>query len=461
MKKILVIALLLIAAVLVVPGVVGYQAEQRYRALVGQIDASGLEVVEDDYRRGWFGADAVTRIRLPLSAGGATDTETRQELVLRSRISHGPLTAQGVALAEIDTDLESGGTSLSARSGSTIRTMIAIDGTGHTRIRVPEQEIEQGAGDPTLRFLGLEGEIDFDLDREKGDFRFRSPGILVQQEGRTLVQLDRLELDSRTWRGVSGLMLGAGRLTIDRIGMDAPDLPGRVELRGLSVTGESGEQGGAGELVSVALEYRLAGLDYGKRHYSDGVLRMAASRLYAPVLLRIQQTTEQMQQRRMSEAEVGMAMMGLLTGQLPDLLRQDPKLVLEPIGLTTPEGVVKAGLSLQSVGLRVADLQDQARLLARLEGRASLRLPETLFREMLQQQNLLALQEQQAATGAESAETDREGLQGQARQMAQQQLQQWLDQGLLQRDGDALQSRVVLSGGRLQINGRTVPLPQS
>ena len=45
--------------------------------------------------------------------------------------------------------------------------------------------------------------------------------------------------------------------------------------------------------------------------------------------------------------------------------------------------------------------------------------------------------------------------------MAQQQLQQWLDQGLLQRDGDALQSRVVLSGGRLQINGRTVPLPQS
>lgn len=466
MKKLLVVALIVVALVLIVPGVIGYQAEARYQDLIDELTGAGFQVTDNQYRRGWFGAEAVTGFRLlaPVAVDAGAGIPEVVEFVVRSQIAHGPLTSQGVGLAEIDSSIEVDGEPLlGGDPEALIITMIAIDGTGHTRIRIAERELPQQPGEPVVRFLGLNGSIDFDLEVEKALFSAQSPGIRVQQEDRILAEVTGISLDSQTWRGQSGLMLGKGLFRVDRVVADDPDLGDRVEMQGLLLQAESAEGGERNDLVTVAVEYHLKSLRLQGKEYTDGRLRLELDRLYAPVLVQIQKTTEQIQSQQLSEAETGLAMMSLLMNRAPDLLQRDPSITLEPIRLTTPSGLAEAGLSLRSRGLTLADFSNQQTLLRKIEARASLRLPETLFQRFLLQQNSVQLEQQmmarQQAQDKAPEAVDQAELKRRATQMTDAQLKQWLEQGLLKREETEIVMLAELAGGRLTVNGKEIPLP--
>ena len=466
MKKLFAIALIVVALVLLVPGVIGYQAEARYQELVDELAGAGFQVTDNQYRRGWFGAEAVTEFRLlaPLAVDAGATVPEAIRFVVRSQVSHGPLTSQGVGLAEIDSIIEVDGEPLLGDNpAAPIITMIAIDGTGHTRIQIAERELVQQPDEPAVRFLGMTGSIDFDLEAEKARFRFQSPGIRVQRDDRVLVEVTAISLDSQTWRGQSGLMLGKGQFSVDRIVANDPDLGDEVELQGLMLQADSSEGGERSDLVTVAVEYHLKSLKLQGQEYTDGLLRLELDRLYAPVLVQIQKTTEQIQSQQLSEAETGLAMMSLLMNRAPDLLKRNPSITLQPIRLTTPSGLAEAGLSLQSRGLTMADFSNQQALLHKIEAKASLRLPETLFQRFLLQQNRVQLEQQLVASqqpqGEEPEEVDQENLNEMAVRITDEQLKQWLEQGLVRREGTDITTQVTLAGGRLTVNGKEIPLP--
>jgi len=466
MKKLFAIALIVVALVLIVPGVIGYQAEARYQELVDELAGAGFQVTDNQYRREWFGAEAVTEFRLlaPLAVDAGASIPEAIEFIVRSQISHGPLTSQGVGLAEIDSIIEVDGEPLLGDNpAASIITMIGIDGTGHTRIRIAERELLQQPDEPVARFLGMTGSIDFDLETEKARFRFQSPGIRVQQDDRVLAEVTVISLESQTWRGQSGLMLGSGLFRIDRIVADDSDLGDRVEMQGLMLQADSSEGGERSDLVTVAVEYRLKNLKLQGQEYTDGLLRLELDRLYAPVLVQIQKTTEQIQGQQLSEAETGLAMMSLLMNRVPDLLQRDPSITLQPIRLTTPSGLAEAELSLQSRGLTMADFSNQQTLLRKIEAKASLRLPETLFQRFLLQQNSMQLEQQMVASqqsqGEEPEALDQEKLNEMATRITDEQLKQWLDQELVRQEGTDIVTQLTLAGGRLTVNGKEIPLP--
>ena len=66
MKRFLVLFVALGAALLSIPGVLGFQVQERYQDLIRNIQGGGLQVSSQSYRRGWFGATASTEFYLPL-----------------------------------------------------------------------------------------------------------------------------------------------------------------------------------------------------------------------------------------------------------------------------------------------------------------------------------------------------------------------------------------------------------
>ena len=150
------------------------------------------------------------------------------------------------------------------------------------------------------------------------------------------------------------------------------------------------------------------------------------------------------------EAAATLALLPLLD----ELLASDPLVALDRMQLDTPVGRIEGQLEARAVGLRLADAAQQgaAGLLAKLEGKASLRVPERVLRAGFRQQALARL----AAVG--QADGKGAGREAEADRLAEEQLATLLAQELAVREGDRIATVATLRNGLLTVNGKTIPL---
>jgi uncharacterized protein YdgA (DUF945 family) len=136
------------------------------------------------------------------------------------------------------------------------------------------------------------------------------------------------------------------------------------------------------------------------------------------------------------------------------LLAGDPAIALERLQVDTPEGRLDAQLELRAAGLRVAQMKDAAGALRRIEGKASLRVPEGLLLRFLEQRAL-----QELAEGVEEGAAVAEGeIAAVAAEAARQQVASLVAQEVLVREGTQLAAAALWRNGLLTVNGKTVPL---
>lgn len=462
MKRFIVIFLILGAALLVIPGVIGFQAEERYETLLSRLEKSGMQVVGSSYQRDWFGSRAETELSLmvPASSDPGQAQSKEYRFTLLSQISHGLLTTEGLGMAVVESEiLVDGQPVFPVDYPATIRTSIDLGGAGTTQVDLPQVEIAASGKRPRIRFGGIQGELTFSSDLDQADIHLNMNGLKLIEDDAKLLEIGRVELNSRSRLDASGLMLGGGQFEIAHLDIQDAGTGTRIRLDGIGIEVESSAEGGN---VSGFALYRLESASMGDQVYGPARLKVAIDHISGKLMAKLQESLQQINTKQLSKVEKQMAVMSVLMESGPEFLKSDPRLAVEQLRVKTPDGIVEARFSIQSVGLEWKQVGDISAVLGKLVVEGSLRMPETLFRQLFIQQAERQITQQlaQRRQAGESFDApDKQQLSRMAETAANQQLEQWLLQEMLVRDGGDITTKASLSDGLLTVNGKMLPIP--
>ena len=460
MKKYLLFFLIFLGVLLVIPGIVGFKVQEQYQGMLDRTAQAGFEILEQEYRRGWFSSEARSELRIQVRASIDAAEPLELILTLENRLNHGPLTAQGPALAEIETDLLLDGQRLFPENyPAVIATRILLDGSGSTVVEMPAMDLTENDERPAVRFGGLSGVVNFDANIKNISVGMKMPSLDVIEDDLHLIKLGEASMESRSWLGASGLTLGSGSLKLHELSIQDASSGEQVSMQGLGLVVDSSEQDGQ---VAGFATYSLDGLEVRDKEYGPGVLKVELVRLSAPVLLELQRSIEDMQDQQMTEAQRGMAMMGVLMGSASEFLANDPGMLIDPLRFSTPDGELSARFSVNADGLRWEHVGNPQIWITKLDASLSLRIPEKLLSNLLENQARTRLMNEIEALTEELGEqplVEQEQLNSMVDAEVQGQMELWLGQGLLKRDREDLITEAQLADGLLTVNGQPVPLP--
>ncbi len=464
MRKIVILLVLLMAAILITPGVIGFSAETRYKALLDGMAKNGLEVVQTKYQRGWFESTADTEFRIPLSGDAPAlpdGAPTEVRFSLHSDIKHGPLSSKGeLVVAQVQSDLQAGGQPLFPDlEGGLFKTDIKLDGSGKMTADLPAMQSEPQAGKPGVQFEGLTGHLTFNAGVTEISLDLDMPQLALSGTDGQSFELQNLTLNSHSQQGVADLMFGKGRFAVQHMGFQNRVLGQGVAIDDIDVSFNSDAQE---KNVLFSIVYAFKALQVNDAVWGPAVLEIRMENLSADALAKMQRQMEEINEGNLPPNGQGMAVFTVLMETASELLPNDPVVAIPRFRVQTPDGVVEGDMRLQSHGLAWAEIGDAATALGKLEMKASLRMPETLWRTLLQQQARQQIQEManlRRQLGEEVEPQSEEEIQELARLSAEQKLDSLLAQGLVVRSGTDVATVAGLSNGLLTVNGKTIPLP--
>lgn len=171
-KGLAVAALVLAAAIMGLPWVLGSRARAVYEDALARLQQQGVRVLDSHYRRGWFTSDASVAIELPRSFG-QPPAPVAVPLRLASQVAHGPWTHGSLRLLPSAALIESRLELLIPGIEPIpllLTTRVELNGGGVTHMRLPElsrqsaaldMEMAEGAGELKFSagFAAVEGEL--------------------------------------------------------------------------------------------------------------------------------------------------------------------------------------------------------------------------------------------------------------------------------------------------------------
>ena len=447
MRRLLILlAVFLSLGGLAAPGLIGVQAEQRYREALDGLQQEGLALVSQKYRRGWFQA----QVRSELSyrpAGSVAVPPVRIEL--HSQIEHGPWTSRGGwLLALMETWVRVDANPLSAPL------LARVDFSGCGSIRLAPSALRFDGGGPY--WAGLEGEIRFDALGGTNAGWLQIAELAWPGPGPGAGGLKGLRLDWQLRQKSAAAPRGELGLSLAWLAAPHSVVEQSLELAGLAL--RVGLQPN-GELMSLELDTELEALALGSADYGPARARLYGDNLAPPALAALWPVLSTgLVQGAMSQPAVRerRRVLALLA---QELLRSDPVIGLEGLQLMTPDGSVEASLRLRARGLRWPI--DAAQALRGLQGVAELRLPEPLARALVEartRESLLAARARRAPAGEAQPAFDPETFERQLAGVVDLQFKALLNQGLLEPQGERLEARLRLDNGLLRVNGKDLPL---
>jgi uncharacterized protein YdgA (DUF945 family) len=217
-------------------------------------------------------------------------------------------------------------------------------------------------------------------------------------------------------------------------------------------------------LVTATVRYQLDRLEVDGGVYGPAEVRLGLGNLPPEALLRIQQSVEEINAQQLPDEQKGMALLSVLMGNAPALLKGDPLVTIDKLSIQTPDGLVAGKLSLQSIGLEWKEIGNAPAVLGKLVADASLQMPKRLFTLLLRQKveaDLLRQFEQVRLINPDTKLPSAAELAEMSTALTEQQVNQWLGQEILVEQGDIIATRVTLADGLLSVNGKTIPLPST
>ncbi len=466
MKKITIIVLVLLVALVVAPWGIGRLAEKRVNAGFDRmvLEAPYLSIVERNWTQGWFRSEQQVTFELagpwaramnPATVledfkkakveGEAASPDTPTEaapippirFTIRNEILHGPvLWPASLGIARVNTKLDLGpevrrkimeifGTDEPVR----MSTRVGFLGGGTTRLYGDGRSIKFKDGAGTLAYddyaldIGYSGSLDdIELDGSWPRFDISNP------EGGKVV-MDKATLTSTSERIQGDLYDTDFSFLIDTVRVIDVDKSEAV-VEGVHYVVDTGfdkefmdvgAKLGTGHVKSKALEDLK--LDVRETHYDFTVRR-----LHAGTLAKLSTEFKQMYGKPVATvADIDAVMMAPLKQYGLELLKHDPEFVFDQIGLSTPDGdgYIKGVVRLKGVTAQDLDLGFMT-LIGKLDVDISIEVAQKLVEKM--------------PSGAASA--------GAA-----------IDAGYLVRDGEKLVSHIEFKEGKLKVNGKAQGIP--
>ncbi len=462
MKKVLIILVVVLAVVFgLAPRWVGGKAQERYQQMVERLSGEGVQVTNANYDRGWFSAHATTELVLPIPSGTNETSPLPNELrfTLDSKVHHGPITSLGgFGLAEIDTQVLFNGEQIFPQNyPASLRTLVAMDGATRTLLDLPAVKLPQQEDRPAIDFRGLSGVVNADAAFDHADSRWESSGATISGGKVERIEIGTLTADTQYDRGVAGLMLGNVKVALTEVTGKGIETDKSFAMNNLLIEANSNAEG---QLVAASIRYHVGALSFDGQEFKDADLRISAANLYAPVLAQIQKAVNEIQSQNIPPEMQGTAVMSTLMTQLPLLLESDPILAIENLQIDTPKGHVEGNFKVQSIGLRLEDLQGDMGFLTKLQADARVKLPESLVRMLIAQRTRQQIDRELAMSGQQGDQApSEEELQQLVDNATEQQIAALIQQGLITRDEQNLASTAHFEQGKLTVNDQELPLP--
>ena len=458
MKKIVILLTILVVVLFMAPGLIGFKVQSRHQEVISRMQQSGMEVVSDEYRRGWFGSSSKTKFRL------ATPSEAKKgsfEFTMLNDIVHGPLSPDGgLALARIGTSFMVDDKALFPGEENTVmQTNIGLDGSGKTVIAVPALKLADKPGRPEIQFSGADGTVLFDTGLRQFEMDLKMPQFWVGGDKGETLKITEVELKSSSKAGLYSLFLGNGNFLVKQIEFSNPKNEVAVKIDAINISGNTRESDGN---LAFTASYAVDAVKVNDVVYGPAQFEMEFANISAEVISKLQKEIQEMQALKLTKEQESMAVMNLMLGAGPDILEANPKMAIKRLFVKTPDGDIDGTLSIAANGLQWKDIGSFQSVIKKLEADAAITVPEKIVKVVMEMQAKAAMTrqiEQRKKLGHEIATPSAEEMDQLVKQMAGQQLEFFLQQELVKREGANISTKAKLADGLLSVNGKTVPLP--
>lgn len=478
MKKAAIGLLVAVAAcVLLLPPVMGIQAQRQLEATLQRVSERSNGVVElvlGDYERGWFSSAGRIRgyvrddfladnpeLHVALEKGRTLADVLHDGIEQDVTVTHGPLIlgeSTKVGLGELVMVLDGSGNpdleDLLAQTGNDYfirnRVIIGLAGYGAFTIDAPPFTLASEDHTESAIFAGAEASGQVDLGDMHGVASGQINGMsLIGPQARVEIGAIRFEGDVR-YPASDPYGLGTMSMTLDRLVATDPDAA-TLNMNDLAFSYTSARDAN-GQVTLVAV-YETAGLVTGEHTLEDLQLglRMTTSAAALVELQRLGQSLQSYPEPEGLPAEANRAIHGLLAGNFA--------LDLEPVHFVYQQRPLTAALRLRAKtdALPPPDqfvLTDPTLMMALFTIELDLQAHKALAVEMVIPQ----LTAQLTAQMPEGNEIDQQALDDLVREQAQLMLATLVDQGILRRDGDDYVVTARYDAGSLLINDQQLPL---
>ena len=341
-RLILAVVAILVAAVAAAPFVTGHVMEKTLAEVEhfpGTRQALSLEVT--DYQRGYLESRAESELLLHLP-----DQEPVR-VTLTHRIDQMPGIDGRYATVHTRWEPEDPGLrdKLNEVFGEdaefTLATALYPTGGSRSTGRVPEIERDGVAfsGADLALETSADGGFDYRLESERLAVDDRAEGVEtgthVSADGLRLIASGQVADDGFVWDS-------EGRMVVD--GMQVVEPNGSGSIEDLSVGFDSSREA---ELFRFAVDYQVGEALIEGESFRDARLRLAVDRLDAEAVRAIAERSEELQELAARGADVEQALSQVMREELPALLSHGPRIALDPLEATTPEGDTEMTLSVE------------------------------------------------------------------------------------------------------------------
>ena len=483
MKKIVIVVVVLVLALVVAPWGVGKIAEKRLDQGLDKLveQAPYLKVVDRKWTGGWFKSEQVVTFEVfsawidavspkaieeamkkeageadsGVESGGAPADESTGEpavaeaesapakpnealrFTVHNEVLHGPvLGLTGFGIARVTSHLELGAETqkkitelFGPKPPFEISTRVGFTGGGTTTFRSEGRTIRPPAGKEEFSWETQEIAVGYSRDADKFDYDGKWPKFEINSlEDKTRVTLKDLTLDGGSDRIRGDLYDTDMTLAIDQMSMLGGDGK-KLDISKLHYVVESDAKGdfyslgarfGSGEVKSADLT--AFGVELKEIHFDYSVRH-----LHIETLEKLIAGMKTMYSKPLAALEVDKAVLAPFKEQGLALLQHDPELGLDRIGIVTPEGdgYLKGVIRLKGV---TADdfAEGSMSMLAKIDADLTIDVSEKMIQKF-----------PNASTMAGGA----------------------VDSGYVERKGERLVCKILFKDGQLTINGKPQAIP--
>lgn len=478
MKKPALIAAIALPIVLAYPAaawVLGKQVETALGEQYKQIESVPyIKVIDRQYDRGVFASSEVVTFEVlgdmfrslekAHKEAAADDPEAAKatpaplqplRFTVRTQIKHGPAPGMSaIAAATADSELVLDGPVqqelaklIGDKKPLTAHTVYRFDGGGNSVVASPAiaASFPGEAPNTVSRFSweGFTANVDFTRNLQSYTMTGESPKLeVLDAKGVAMV--------------MSGLKFSGEQ---KRIFDDEPLLYSgsqRFTLAQMSITDKNGKAGPVlfkqvayevalpvnGEFIDMVAKMGAESVQIGEQNYGPAHYDFSLKHLHARTTAKLYRAMMKMYSDPVALADPAKAFAPLAEPGL-ELLRHNPEFRIDRLSFKTAQGEAAGSASAKLKDVKPEDLANPMMLLAKLEASADIALPESL----------LASTSGGAMHAGEDEEPDPETT-AMHKQMLEQQLAGFAEQGYITRDGGLVRSKIEFRDGQLTVNGK-------
>lgn len=460
--------------------VIGKQVEsaigEQYQLLAENPSA---KIVERDYQRGLFGATETVTIELfgemlrtmagqqQAAAGGNPEAKALElvkpiRITIRSDIRHGPLPGfSTLAAAVVDSELVLDGElqkQVSAVIGNQkplqVHTEYRFDGGGVATMKSPafstNWAADKGLGRNLLSWDGISMSVDFEKGMKRYSLQAEAPKLELKdsQGGAVLISGLRLEgTQQRVFEDDPLLYAGSQKFTLAEVNVTtAKEGSGPVVLKQVAYAVDIPVNG---DFIDIAVKLGAESLQVEKQNYGPAHYDVSVRHLHARTALSFYRTLLKLYSDpalQLAAQSDPTLLLGPLSKPALELLKFNPEISIDRLSFRSPEGDATLAARVKLKDFKDEDLGNPMMLVAKLDASAEVSLPETLVGTLAGSAAASSEKVEEEVSAEEAAAARNEKL--------RQQLAVFIEQGLVQREGSLIKSKLAFSNGQMTINGK-------